>query len=169
MSAIAVQPRISVTRPRATVGQRPGAAVSSRVAGRGSHPGVAVVTRPLAVADRPVVTRPAVTRSAAPQAGTSRPAPLRLTRRGRAVVVLLGLLLAVAGVMGGRAVADGPERALEVVSHPVASGETLWQIASDIAAPGEDVRDVVLALQDLNGMSSASLQAGEVILLPAGD
>jgi Tfp pilus assembly protein FimV len=70
--------------------------------------------------------------------------------------------------MGGRAVADGPERATEVVTHAVQSGETLWQIAASVAAPGEDVRDVVLGLQELNGLADASLQAGQVLLLPAG-
>lgn len=94
-------------------------------------------------------------------------APLRLTRRGRVVVVALALLLAVAGVMGGRAVADGPARATEVRTYSVQSGETMWGIAADIAAPGEDVRDVVLQLQRLNGLSDGSLAAGQVLLLPA--
>jgi LysM repeat protein len=103
---------------------------------------------------RPVVT-PAV------------PAPLRLTRRGRAVLVVLGLLVVAGGVLGGQAVADGPERAVEVVTHAVQSGETLWQIAAAVAAPGEDVRDVVAELQELNGLADGSLTAGQVLLLPA--
>jgi LysM repeat protein len=48
------------------------------------------------------------------------------------------------------------------------SGETLWHIASEVAVPGEDVRDVVQRLQDLNGLASGSLQAGQVLLIPAG-
>lgn len=96
------------------------------------------------------------------------PGRLRLTRRGRVVLVLLALLVVVAGVMGGRAVADGPVQAREVTTHAVMSGETLWQIAAGVAAPGDDVRDVVLMLQELNGLPDASLQAGQVLLLPAG-
>ncbi|WP_454049097.1 LysM peptidoglycan-binding domain-containing protein [Cellulomonas sp. Marseille-Q8402] len=92
---------------------------------------------------------------------------LHLTRRGRVVLVLLALGVVLAGIMGGRAVADGPQRATEVTTHAVMSGETLWQIASDLAAPGEDVRDVVLRLQDLNGLADASLRAGQVLLIPA--
>jgi hypothetical protein len=95
------------------------------------------------------------------------PAQLRLTVRGRVVVVLLALLVVLGGVMGGRAVADGPEQAREVTTHSVLSGETLWQIAAEVAAPGEDVRDVILRLQELNDLPDSSLQAGQILLLPA--
>lgn len=101
------------------------------------------------------------------RAGAAPEGRLHLTRRGRVVVALLGLLVVAAGAMGGRAVADGPERATEVTTHAVMSGETLWQIAAEVAAPGEDVRDVVQRLQDLNGLASGSLQAGQVLLIPA--
>jgi hypothetical protein len=36
-----------------------------------------------------------------------------------------------------------------------------------VAAPGEDLRDVVSGLAELNGLSSSGLQAGQKILLPA--
>lgn len=101
------------------------------------------------------------------RAGSVPEGRLHLTRRGRVVVALLGLLVVVAGAMGGRAVADGPERATEVTTHAVMSGETLWQIAAEITVPGEDVRDVVQRLQDLNGLASGSLRAGQVLLIPA--
>lgn len=142
MSTIAAQPRI--------IGQ------------------VAPVRRP-----RPAGGRPSAARSQRPsvaaRAGSaeSAPARLRLTRRGRAVVIMLGLLLAVAGVMGGRAVADGPQQAVEVQTYAVQSGDTLWSIAQGVAQPGEDVRDVVLQLQRLNDLSGGSLMAGQVLMLPA--
>lgn len=102
------------------------------------------------------------------RAVAARPAQgdLHLTRRGRVVMVLLALVVVLAGVMGGRAVADGPERGTEVQPYAVQSGDTLWQIASTVAAPGEDVRDVIIRLQDLNGMSGSDLSAGQVLLLP---
>lgn len=125
---------------------------------------------------RPVrVRRPAPTASVAPAAravaaptlqDTAVPPRLHLTRRGRVVLVLLALLVVAAGVMGGRAVADGPVQATEVTTYSVMAGETLWQIATGVAAPGDDVRDVVLRLQELNGLPDASLQAGQVLLLP---
>ena len=97
------------------------------------------------------------------------PAPLRLTVRGRAVVWLLGCALA-AGVGGAAASAqaDGPIGATEVRRVVVAPGDTLWQIAAGVAAPHEDVRDVVLQLIALNELPSGGLQAGQTIVVPVG-
>lgn len=172
MSAIAAQPW-TTAKPvvrTASTGSRPAgsrpvgswSASASAVAGRsGARPVRHLVVVPDVTS---LPERPRAVRSAAVPVA---PAPLRLTRRGRAVLVLLGLLVVVAGVLGGQAVADGPERAVEVVTHAVQSGETLWQIAAGVTAPGEDVRDVVAELQELNGLADGSLVAGQVLLLPA--
>jgi hypothetical protein len=95
---------------------------------------------------------------------------LRLTLRGRIVFGLVAALLmsAVLLLWGGRAVASSPGTALEVRVHTVAPGETLWQHAKALAGSGEDVRDVVAQLIDLNGLDSANLQAGQRIVLPLG-
>ena len=96
------------------------------------------------------------------------PRPLRLTRRGKAVVVGVSLLLvATAGALGSRAAADGPASAPVVERHVVSSGETLWGIAAEVARPGQDVRDVVVQLEKLNGMSDSALVAGEELVVPA--
>ncbi|MDM8085807.1 LysM peptidoglycan-binding domain-containing protein [Cellulomonas cellasea] len=94
-------------------------------------------------------------------------APLRLTARGRRVVALLSLMLVTAfALIGTKAVAGGPQRALEVETYTVAAGDTLWALATELAAPGEDVRDVILELVELNGGGGAGLTAGQRILLP---
>lgn len=94
---------------------------------------------------------------------------LRLTRRGRAVVVALALLVSMPLVgAGGRAVAEGPGAPLEVTVHTVAPGETLWEFATQIAQPGQDVRDVVEHLRELNELTSGALWVGQTILLPRG-
>ncbi|WP_249668987.1 LysM peptidoglycan-binding domain-containing protein [Cellulomonas hominis] len=183
MSAIAVQPRFV---PGAGVRRVPGAAsqrrasVSARAAGTAQVSGAAQASaaaqpqplRPLGARSggaRPADARPGTARRDAAAGGAAvGEGRLHLTRRGRAVLVLLALLVVVAGVMGGRAVADAPQQATEVTTHAVQSGETLWEIAADVAAPGEDVRDVVLRLQELNALADGSLQAGQVLLLPAG-
>ncbi|WP_087510032.1 LysM peptidoglycan-binding domain-containing protein [Cellulomonas iranensis] len=96
-------------------------------------------------------------------------APLRLTARGRVVVWGLGLLVAAgAGGVAVSAQADGPRSAMEVERVVVAPGQTLWGIASEVAAPGEDVRDVVLRLQRLNELPSAGLTAGQTLVVPVG-
>ena len=102
--------------------------------------------------------------------GAARPATLHLTRRGRLVVLLLGVAIALGGTLvGTRAAADGPTSAPEVQRYVVAPGDTLWRIASGVARPGEDLRDVVQQIQLLNDMPSASLVAGQQLLLPVTD
>jgi len=94
--------------------------------------------------------------------------PLALTTRGRRALGLLGLVLIAATVLlGGRAVAGAPAEPIAVDTYTVSSGETLWAIAAAYTAPHEDVRDTVAKLVELNGRASASLRAGEQILVPA--
>ncbi|MCU1432369.1 MAG: Peptidoglycan-binding lysin domain protein [Actinotalea sp.] len=107
-------------------------------------------------------------RAAAPSSpGDATSGGLRLTRRGRLVVTLASLAVAVGvGLSAQSATADGPGSALEVESYTVGAGETLWHIAGAVAAPGEDLRDAVAGLMDLNGLSDGGLQAGQQILVP---
>lgn len=93
---------------------------------------------------------------------------LRLTRRGRWFMAALASVVAIGtGIVGGQAVAAGPTQALEVVSYTVQPGDTLWQIAADVAVPGEDVRDVIVELQELNALPRAELTAGQHLVVPA--
>lgn len=107
---------------------------------------------------------------ARPRAATSPAAPtgtLRLTARGRAVLAVLALLLAawVAGPSGAFAGSPGePER---VTAVTVGAGDTLWDIASAVARPDQDVRDVVARIAELNGLEGSGLVAGEQLLVPA--
>jgi nucleoid-associated protein YgaU len=93
---------------------------------------------------------------------------LRLTARGRAVLWILAVVaVALLTLMASRASADAPATAQEVVRHVVQPGETLWQIAESVAAPSQDVRDVVVDLVRLNELPEAGLMAGQVIVVPA--
>ena len=114
-----------------------------------------------------VAINPGFTRT--PTRARRRPAPaVRLTRRGRvvAVLLLLGLLLAVLTVYGSHSAATGeagtpvPTRTVEV-----GEGDTLWGIASDVAQPGQ-VREMVHRIQELNALSGSSLQVGQEIAVP---
>lgn len=95
-------------------------------------------------------------------------APLRLTHRGRVVVFVLALGLGLAGMLGNQVANAGTAApAVPVQTYTVRAGETLWGIASGLAAPGEDVRDVVDDLVALNDLPGSGLTAGQQILLPA--
>lgn len=98
----------------------------------------------------------------------ARPAPMRLTRRGRlAVSLVAGAVAMTVGLAAQSADAEGPRTAVEVQTRTVAAGETLWEIAASVATPGQDVRDVVADLSDLNGLLGGGLQAGQQLLVPA--
>ncbi|GAB3157684.1 hypothetical protein GCM10027059_01210 [Myceligenerans halotolerans] len=93
---------------------------------------------------------------------------LRLTARGRFAVAVVTLVLAAPVVWGATAVASSPEAPVEVRSHAVEPGETLWGLAASIAEPGQDVRDVVRRLQDLNDLPTGGLTVGQTLYVPAG-
>lgn len=118
-----------------------------------------------AAAPRHVVARPVALRR--PETVER---PLRLTARGRRLVTVLAVLLALAiGLLGGRAMASSPEEGVAVDVYTVGAGETLWSIASSLTAPGEDVRDVVDELMEINELVSPALQVGQQLLVPVED
>ncbi len=117
---------------------------------------------------RPVARR---SRASMPAQQRARRAPrseLRLTRRGRVVVVAAALLvlLAVALFAGAGSVATQrpgtPEPTRTVMVGP---GDTLWGIAAEIAPAGE-VRSMVDRIERLNALDSAMVQAGQRLQVP---
>lgn len=95
---------------------------------------------------------------------------VRLTRRGRAVLVLLlaGLLLAVFSI-GQRDTQAASVVAQSGAAAPatttVQPGESLWSLAQRIA-PENDPREVIAQIRRLNDLETASLQVGQHLLLP---
>jgi len=93
---------------------------------------------------------------------------VRLTRRGRALVLLGLVALLLAAFSLGR---QGSSAATHLTASPVLqqttveSGETLWSLARRVA-PGNDPREVVQQIRVLNHLQGSSLQAGQQLLLP---
>jgi LysM repeat protein len=91
----------------------------------------------------------------------------RLSRQGRLLRTFVFVALVVSAiVVGSKASADGPEVPMPSDTHTVASGETLWGIASTLTGPGESTRSVVNEILELNEMDSATIYAGDQILVP---
>jgi LysM domain len=103
------------------------------------------------------------------------PAPVRLTRRGRAVVACLlvtgltvgALLISLLASGGAQATNHGPARAgyqgmRQVVVRP---GQTLWSIAS-AAEPSADTREVVQEIMTANALTSGGISAGQLLWVP---
>jgi len=114
-------------------------------------------TLTIAPAFRPVTAR------------STRRTTVRLTRRGRVVVFLfslvlalaIGILVAAGSVATGEAGTPEPTRVVTV-----GTGDTLWAIAADLADDG-DVRGMMARIERLNALDSGMLSAGQRLVVPA--
>jgi Tfp pilus assembly protein FimV len=48
----------------------------------------------------------------------------------------------------------------------VEPGDTVWSIAGEVAGPGQDVRTVVDAIEELNDLEGSVVVPGQVLELP---
>jgi nucleoid-associated protein YgaU len=90
-------------------------------------------------------------------------APRRSRRRSRRPL-LLGAAVAVAACFAMTGVAQGAGR-VGAPTMVVSSGDTLWNIAAQ-RYPGDDTRQVVQEILQLNRLSSPVIQPGETLTLP---
>jgi len=94
---------------------------------------------------------------------------VRLTRRGRLVVLLTLVTLLLAAFSLGRVGTQASPRSGRppalLAQTTVHQGESLWAVARRVA-PGQDPRAVVMRLQDLNHLDGANVYAGQLLLLP---
>lgn len=94
--------------------------------------------------------------------------PVRLTRRGRFVVLLVALvaLLALGVAVGAGSVAS-QERGTPTPTRTVVvdSGETLWGIAGGLAQDGE-VRAMIDTIKRLNALDTAMVRTGQRLRVP---
>jgi len=100
----------------------------------------------------------------------NRPARLRLTQRGRVVIVVsvlvLSLLVAAIGAMRADAAPVGPPEGWSAVT--ALPGDTLWQMAS-AANPTDDPRPLLAQIRQVNGLTSAGLVTGQQVWVPAAN
>jgi nucleoid-associated protein YgaU len=93
---------------------------------------------------------------------------VRLTRRGRVVFTLLFLMLlmmVVVAFSARSAATDEPGQPVKTRTVVVHRGDTLWEIASTVAQPGE-VREMVYRIEELNALPSAAVAEGQEIAVP---
>jgi hypothetical protein len=118
--------------------------------------------------DRPAGKRPAG------KGGSPQP-PLRLTRRGRIVLVGLPLVLLAVVLISLAGFLNSPAKAADSVSElsltptvsvTVQPGESLWGIAGAVA-PERDPRDVVADIVQLNNLDGGKVMPGQQIFVPS--
>lgn len=109
-------------------------------------------------------------------ATAARPGRLRLTRRGRLLLIGLPVLTAAAALMLGAALMAGglvnqaqasteASFGVEAREVVVAPGETLWDIASEIDST-EDTDVLILRIAELNDLDGSTLQPGQRLDVP---
>ena len=101
--------------------------------------------------------------------------PLRLTRRGRVVligiplVLLAALLFLLVGFFNAPAKAADSAADLSLtptVSVTVQSGQSLWGIAAEVS-PERDPRDVIADIVQLNNLTAGTVLPGQQLFVPA--
>ena len=116
-------------------------------------------------------SRSAATRRSISMAGPATSAPrtsatsgLRITRRGRLVILALALLVV---LMPGawRAMAVAQTEGPATVTVTVQPGDTLWAIASSVD-PGADPRALIAEIREANALTDAGLVPGQVLQVP---
>ena len=107
----------------------------------------------------------------APRISRPTPSPVRLTRRGRVVVVIVALafLLLTAFALGSVAVgSETPGQAEPTEIVMVGTGDTLWGIAAELSDNG-DIRSTMREIERLNALESVALSAGQKLRVPVSD
>lgn len=104
-----------------------------------------------------------------PRPAQVRPAPIRLTRRGKLVVTMLGslaLFTVLQGTGALEAAAGAVSRDSGTAVVVVQPGESLWTIAERVA-PTTDPRSTILLIRELNGLAPGAVpQAGQGLVVP---
>ena len=132
--------------------------------------------RAVAAPRRPIPRTPARCPASRRQHVLTDPAPVRLTPRGQAALVLtvlavtvLALVTVVAAALGRMA---GPAGTVDPAAPSrivvVQPGDTLWDIAA-AAAPAADPRSTINVIERLNGLDAADgVRPGLHLVVPAG-
>ncbi|MBF4551989.1 MULTISPECIES: LysM peptidoglycan-binding domain-containing protein [unclassified Pseudoclavibacter] len=101
---------------------------------------------------------------------TTAVAPLRLTVRGRRVLLAIAALPVAAAIALGAthmnsAAASSDAAGVEFEYVTVGAGDTLWGIAEEVAGDS-DIRDVIVEISKLNALENGTVQAGQRLALP---
>ncbi len=84
------------------------------------------------------------------------------------VCVAFGLALSLTLSLATASEASSSDLQGEPIEVVVASGDTVWSIASQYGVEGVDTRRVVYEIEQMNGLTDYSIQPGQVLIVPGG-
>ena len=98
----------------------------------------------------------------------ARRSAVRLTRRGRLLVLGLGLAATLGLGLAAASISNATSQPEQTRVITVQPGQTLWDISSRAAATGGsgDVRSMMSHLEAINHLDSSSLQVGQHLRVP---
>ncbi|MFM5968194.1 MAG: LysM peptidoglycan-binding domain-containing protein [Micrococcales bacterium] len=112
------------------------------------------------------VNRPSIYNRAAVTAPLNTRAQLNTRALFRKALVAGVAALGIFGFLAGQSANASSESVMVAFEHiTVHSGETLWQLAQEYGK-GQDAREWIAAVVDLNGLSTVELQPGQDLALP---
>lgn len=94
--------------------------------------------------------------------------PIRLTRRGRRVVAILALIpVMIAFLLIGMKVAQASDSSTNPTTQTVVvkPGQSLWDVAN-ATGMDRDIRETIWMIQQLNGMKTSEVLAGQELIVP---
>jgi nucleoid-associated protein YgaU len=109
------------------------------------------------------VHQPLNVRLAQPSLDTDRYHAPRRPRRVALGLVTVAVAVASFAGLAGSVGADGP---VPTEVYVVRSGDTLWEIAAPVTAPGDDVRATIAEIVELNDLRGAGLSVGQELRVP---
>lgn len=90
----------------------------------------------------------------------------RFVRSATVVAILtIGAFAFINGAGSSMATATSESSSVEFTYVTISAGQNLWSLAEELA-PGQDPRDWIVEVVNLNGLTSAEVQPGQKIALP---
>ena len=90
--------------------------------------------------------------------------PQQKTAPSRVLVIISTIVVALVLLLPSTGQADD---LASTTSYVVRGGDSLWLIAETLTTPGDDVRETVAAIRDLNGFEGSVIIPGQRIRVPA--
>ncbi|MBQ7668197.1 MAG: LysM peptidoglycan-binding domain-containing protein [Clostridia bacterium] len=82
----------------------------------------------------------------------------------RLIICIVILFFILFGIFGFQNVSLG-ESVPNYITIKVSKGDTLWTIASDYVKDGEDIRDVIAEIKELNNLKNSNIKVGQELTI----